>query len=84
MLEYVYLGVIIGALAWPVVEQCFTLVFNVFEYWKAKISLKITKVNCEINKIAEESIPTSGYAIGFQAPIGEEEFNDEDDDIEFE
>ena len=73
MFEYLYLGILISIIVWPIVTYISELFFLWIEYLKTKISLKITKVNAEINKITEEEIPSNGFAIGFQAPDQKEE-----------
>lgn len=62
----------------PICEQITSLIMAWIEYFKAKISLKITSINCEIGKITEANEPTVSYPIGFQMPTEEcEEYYEE-------
>ncbi|MDY5667913.1 MAG: hypothetical protein SPK43_01470 [Candidatus Onthovivens sp.] len=64
---------IAGYAAINLIDSLISLLCTALEVPKAKLSLKITEYNSKISKIAEEEIPINTNAIGFQAPVSENE-----------
>jgi hypothetical protein len=81
MLEYFYLGVLISIGLWPVFANISDLLIAITDYFKSIINLKISKINLQINQLADEMEPQNSFAMGFQAPEREEEIDDYCDKI---
>lgn len=79
-LSYFILGVIFVLLISPIIESFCSLILTGMELVKGNWTLKITKINSQIRKIdLEYPNEPPQNKIGFEIPIEEEEYYDEDD-----
>ena len=79
-LSYFILGVIFVLLISPIIESFCSLILTGIELVKGDWTLKITKINSQIRKIdLEYPNEPPQNKIGFEIPIEEEEYYDEDD-----
>ena len=60
----------------PILDSAATVIMTGLETIKGKWTVKITEYNCQIQKIGEE--PTSSRAIGFTAPVEEDDYGEDD------
>ena len=83
MLLIFLLGMIFYAVAMPIIEQIASLVVTFIELGKAKLSLKITKINVDIENCANEVQGNDILepCIGFDTTPYYEEYYDEEDDF---
>lgn len=72
---YFILGMLFYGAAIPVIESVISLICTYMEYLKGKLSVKMVKMQEEINGSEKETT----YAIGFHTGI-DEEIPEEDDD----
>lgn len=72
-------GIILYAVAIPIIGQGVELVCTIIEYAKMKFHYKIAKIQKEIEKISVDENIVS-YPIGFQMSSEEEYYDEEDDD----
>lgn len=81
MLLYFILGVLFIEIGIPIVEAIVTLILTWIEVAKGSASLKITKMSADITKIQEglEEDKAPKPRIGFQAPVAEEIYEEEEE-----
>lgn len=78
---YVFVASIIFVVVALPVLQTFSDVFCAFGQWIISIfNVKITTNNVEIQNLNDSIEPTSVQAMGFQAPLSEEDYDDEEDE----
>jgi len=83
-LTYFVCGIVFIVFVLPVLQSLTDAVMTVSEVFKSKMSVVITKNNCEMDKLSVVANPVSTQAIGFKSPEissdieydGEEEFED--------
>lgn len=82
MVLYFILGVLFIEVGIPIVEAIVTLILTWIEVVKGSASLKITKMSADITKIQEglEEDKTPKPRIGFQVPVAEEIYEEEEED----
>lgn len=82
MVLYFILGVLFIEVGIPIVEAIVTLILTWIEVVKGSASLKITKMSADITKIQEglEEDKTPKSRIGFQVPVAEEIYEEEEED----
>lgn len=77
---YVFVASIIFVVVALPVLQTFSDVFCAFGQWIISIfNVKITTNNVEIQNLNDSIEPTSVQAMGFQAPLDEDDYYDEDE-----
>lgn len=74
-LLYFILGILFISIIFPVLDGLSNLALQLFEVWRGRLGIKITKLNNEIQNINEPQLPepTTSQAIGFQIPDEEED-----------
>lgn len=82
MLLYFILGVLFIEVGIPIIEAIVTLILTWIKVAKGSASLKITKMSADITKIQEglEEDKTPKRLIGFQVPVAEEIYEEEEED----
>lgn len=83
MILYFILGVLFIEVGIPIVEAIVTLILTWIEVVKGSASLKITKMSADITKIQEgleEDKAPPKPRIGFQVPVAEEIYEEEEED----
>ena len=82
ILWYFFLGIIVSFF-YPVIEEMVSIVLTGLEIIKGYLTLKITKINCQLVELKKsmkaDDIEESTFAIGFQVPNDDYEEEDDED-----
>ena len=75
---YFLSGMLTVGYIFPVLDKMLEIILTYLEMVKGKITVKITELKCQIEKLQDEEGETPKNIIGFVAP---EEKDDENEDI---
>lgn len=78
ILLYFILGIVFYGLTMPILESICALIVTFFEYLKGKLTVKMMKMQSEVDKMSEPP----EHAIGFEWVADEEESEEEWEDDE--
>lgn len=72
-------GVLFVILALPVIQTISDIICTFGQWLLSALNVKVTKNNVKIQDMNDSLEPTSAQAIGFQAPLYEEDYDDEEE-----
>jgi len=72
-------GVIFIILALPVIQTISDIICTFGQWILSAMNVKVTKNNIKVQDLNDSVEPTSAQAIGFQAPLSEEDYDDEEE-----
>ena len=75
---YFLLGMLTVGYIFPILDKMLEIILTYLEMVKGKITVKITELKCQIEKLQDEKEETPKNIIGFVVP---EEKDDENQDI---
>ena len=75
---YFFTGIVFVILIYPCLSSIADIVLTALEIVKGKLTLKVTKINSELEKT--QGPQSSSFAIGFTAPPDYSEFEEDDDE----
>ena len=75
---YFLFGMLTVGYIFPILDKMLEIILTYLEMVKGKITVKITELKCQIEKLQDEEEGTPKNIIGFVAP---EEKDDENEDI---
>ena len=75
---YFLLGMLTVGYIFPILDKMLEIILTYLEMVKGKITVKITELKCQIEKLQDEEEETPKNIIGFVVP---EEKDDENEDI---